>query len=288
MNSCIFFWSNLFQSLIDGGLSPLPNPKSATEIRIRRISGTPTSPHPRIRTLSASSQGTPRVRTLSGSSTASTGKTPGQFLALSNIPQAQSESPHGTNDMQPGSLVFVQSNPTVNEKGEVTPGLVHIYMVSSPPSTNLLPLSKEPIVDVASASDVLSFNEVPITPAEETDQREKKVFHSPSILAKSPKRRSDCPPQTTNVLDEKSTLSTPDTHSNSDSIIPTVELHIGNENFEPVEVLDIETINTHQDIPSCDGLSVENQVSIGQMENPDADHAETVSQSEQVVYIELT
>ena len=34
--------------------------------------------------------------------------------------------------MQPGSLVFVQSSPTVNEQGEVTPGLVHIYMVSSP------------------------------------------------------------------------------------------------------------------------------------------------------------
>ena len=35
--------------------------------------------------------------------------------------------------MQPGSLVFVQSNPTLNEKGEVTPGLIHVYMVSSPP-----------------------------------------------------------------------------------------------------------------------------------------------------------
>ena len=128
---------------------------------------------------------------MSGSSTASTGKAPGKFLALSSIQQAHFETPSGTTDMQPGSLVFVQSNPTVNEKGEVTPGLVHIYMVSSPTTANPPSASKlEPTSGTPATPGGFTSNQFSLirTPRTESAQPEVKIPHSPSILRKSPKR----------------------------------------------------------------------------------------------------
>ena len=239
----------------DTGSSPLASPKPSTEIRIRRISGTPSSPDPPgglLRSISTSAQAKPRVRTLSASSTgtASTGKTPGQFLALSNLQQSHSESPSGITsaDMQPGSLVFVQSNPTVNDKGEVTPGLVHIYMVSSLPAESSSPMPNSgqgdstPCTPGGFKSNQFSLLR---TPSTENAHAETKVPHSPSILRESPKRTPPSPHGTDGrVLADGQSISI--SISDSHNILEEPELAISETNvdsenaeIQTVEVMDV-------------------------------------------------
>ena len=279
-----------------GGISsPLLSPKPSTEIRIRRISGTSGSPsHPvgRLRTLSTSSQGSARVRTLSGSSTASIGKTPGQFLALSNIPQAPSESPTGANDMQPGSLVFVQSNPTVDEKGEITPGLVHIYMVSSPSSTNTPSAAKEPVSGATYTPGGFKSNQFSLmrTPDSESDGRERKLFHCPSVLGKpqsplSPRKAED-------LLEGKSlshTLSESHTLLEQNPALPVLDMNCENVNLQTAEVMHVnEALHASPGDSPYNVLTAGNEELVEQTENVVSDHVEIVKEGEKIVYVEIT
>ena len=286
---------------VDGASSPLLSPKPSTEIRIRRISGTSGSPsHPvgRLRTLSTSSQGSTRVRTLSGSSSASVGKTPGQFLALSNIQQGPSESAAGANDMQPGSLVFVQSNPSVDEKGKVTPGLVHIYMVSSPSSTNTPSASKEPSSGATCTPGGFKSNQFSLmrTPDSETDEREKKVFHCPSILGKSQKRSPLSPRKMEDLPEGKSlshTLSESQTLLEQDSALPVIDLNCVDSDLQTVEVMHVdETLVASQGESSYNvvtaGTTTSNEELVEQTENVVSDHVEIVNEHEEIVCVEIT
>ena len=196
--------------------------------------------------------------------------------------------------MQPGSLVFVQSNPTVDEKGEVTPGLVHIYMVSSPSSTNTQSASKEPVSGATCTPCGFKSNQFSLmrTSDSETGVRDEKLFHYPSILGKSQKLSPLSPHKAEDLLEGKSlshTLSESHSLLEQDSALPVIDLNCENANLQTAEVMHVdETLDASQGDSSYNVLTAGNVQLVEQTENVVSDHVESVNEGEKIVYVEIT
>lgn len=190
--------------------------------------------------------------------------------------------------MQPGSLVFVQSNPTVNEKGEVTPGLVHIYMVSSPttansPTSKLGPTSGTPVTPGGCTSNEFSLIR---TPGTESVQPDVKIPHSPSILRKSPKRT---PPHNTvyGVLADGESVSI--TLSESHTILTEPELAIPESNGDG-EITGIQTVEIMNVDAPYDGsgvLTVHEQ-QVNETEDLANDNVAVINDDGPIVSVEMS
>ena len=196
--------------------------------------------------------------------------------------------------MQPGSLVFVQSNPSVDEKGKVTPGLVHIYMVSSPSSTNTPSASKEPVSGATCTPGGFKSNQFSLmrTPDSETDEREKKVFHCPSILGKSPKRSPLSLRKMEDMSEGKSlshTLSESQTLLEQDSALPVSEINCVNTDLQTVEVMHVdEAMDASQDDLSYNVVTAGDEELVEHTENVVSDHVDIANEDEEIVYVEIT
>ena len=196
--------------------------------------------------------------------------------------------------MQPGSLVFVQSNPTVDEKGEVTPGLVHIYMVSSPSSTNTPSAAIEPVSGATCTPGGFKSNQFSFmrTSDSETDVRERKLFHCPSVLGKPQKQSTLSPREAEDLLDGKSlshTLSESHTLLEQDSSLPVIDMNCENANLQTAEVMHVsETLDVSQGDSSYNGLTVGNEELVEQTEDVVSDQVEIVNEGEKIVYVEIT
>lgn len=205
--------------------------------------------------------------------------------------------------MQPGSLVFVQSKPTVNNKGEVTPGLVHIYMVSSPPAPNTPSGDSAAGTSTPKAAATATLS-APSTPGgfksnqfslirTSSDENESKVRHSPTILRKSPKRTVVVPLDSSQDSSESivsAALSeSQNVLENRHTVVPAYDAGEKTGHGE-IQTIEIEHVDASVDVSYVENnsLDVSQQEEIIRTENTIGDEVTVSTEDSTLVSVEIS